>query len=103
MATLYITECAYIATTAFAGDVAQAPSMPPIAEQHLTINTTVASAAFNAATRFIMVNADAACSLAFSADGTDPTAVVTAHRMGANETRFYGVNPGGKIAVVANS
>jgi hypothetical protein len=33
----------------------------------------------------------------------NPTAVATAQRLAANETRYYGVNPGEKIAVITNS
>lgn len=100
MATLYITE-----VTILPRDIQQqtipAPYMPPIAEQTVAISgASTQSAAFNTNTRFILVNCDATCSLAF---GPNPSAVLTAHRMPANETRFYGVNPGDKIAVISNS
>lgn len=95
MATLYITEFAVMSLAAMA------PQTPPVAEQDVAIGgSSVASNPFNASTRFIMVNCDAACSLAF---GSAPVAVTTAHRMAANETRFYGVQPGQEVAVIANS
>ena len=105
MSTLYITE---FADATMAGLISPsplfpipAPMTPPVAEQNVTIGmSSTQSAAFNAETTFIMVNCDAACSLAF---GADPTAVATAQRMGANETRFYGVVPGQKLAVITNS
>lgn len=104
MATLYITECANIGETLIGGKVVQAPSTPPTAEQHLTISgSSNASAAFNAATSFVMVHTDAICSLAWSASASTPTAVTTAQRMGANETRFYTVIPGGTLAVISNT
>ena len=49
-----------------------------------------------------MINTDQPCSVAW---GTAPVAVATAQRLGANETRFYGVPPGGgfKVAVITNT
>lgn len=100
MAVLYITEYKALAQTVIRQNVA-APGAYAVAEQHLAIGaSSVASAAFNTATTYIMVHTDAICSLAF---GPTPTAVATAHRMAANETRFYGVNPGDKIAVITNT
>ena len=99
MATLYITEftgLGSIGTTA-----PQVPPTPPAAEQHVTIgSSSTQSAAFGGTTHMVMVNTDAACSLAF---GANPTAVATAHRMAANETRFYAVYPGELLAVITNS
>lgn len=104
MATLYITECAEIGETLKGGRLVQAPAMPPIAEQHITISgSSTASAAFNAATSFVMVHTDAICSLAWSTNSTPPTAVTTAQRLAANETRFYVVVPGGTLAVISNT
>jgi|SRR6267154_2354170 len=100
MATLYITE---LKSIIFAGNQAVlAPASNTItAEQDVAIGgSSVQSAAFAATTNFVMVNCDSACSLAW---GANPTAVTTAHRLGANETRFYGVIPGQKLAVIANT
>ncbi len=103
MASLYVTECNQIAPIP-QGYFAQAPSMPPVAEQKLTITTTsTMSSTFSAKTTFVMVECDATCSLAWSADGTTATATTSAHRMAAGEVRFYGVNPGGAVAVVTNT
>jgi hypothetical protein len=80
--------------------------MPPVAEQErIAIGVGSApSAAFDKRTRLVMVNCDAACSLAFSLPGDpDPEAAVEKHRQGQNETRFYGVTPGGKLAVIGNT
>lgn len=104
MASLYVTEFANLGTTTVGGRVVQAPAAPGLAEQKLAVGVgSVASAAFNAKTNFVMLHTDAICSLAFSVDGTDPTAAATAHRMGAGETRFYVVTPGGKVAVIQNT
>ena len=106
MAVLYITEFSNGTVAPLLGDVTldypiPAPMTPPVAEQNVPFTgTSVQSDPFNDATTFIMVNTDAACSLAF---GADPTAVVTAQRLAANETRFYGVTPGELVAVIANS
>ena len=106
MATLYVTEFAAGTVAGLVGSVTTefpvpAPMTPPVAEQHIAIGAgSLPSAAFNADTAFVMVNCDATCSLAW---GAAPVAVATAQRMAANETRFYGVVPGQKVAVIENS
>ena len=106
MATLYITEFADGTLAGVVGSPSPqfpipAPMTPPVAEQHVGISdSSTQSAAFNAATTFVMVATDAICSLAW---GDNPTAVATAQRMAANEVRFYGVVPGQKLAVITNS
>lgn len=95
MATLFITEFASMA------GAYPAPQTPPLAEQHVQIGgASVTSAAFNAATTFIMVSGDAPACLAF---GTAPVADPLAHRMPADTTRYYGVykSVGFKLAVIA--
>ncbi len=100
MATLYITEIANLVFDNRSNAVA-APAMPPVAEQAVAITGgSVQSAAFQTLTRFVMVSTDSICSLAW---GANPTAVTTAQRMAANETRFYGVIPGQKLAAIANT
>jgi hypothetical protein len=76
--------------------------IPSIANQNVAITAgSLSSAAFNALTTYVMISTDSVCSLAF---GTAPTAVTTAHRMAANETRFYTIpnDAGYKVAVIAN-
>lgn len=106
MASLYITECSQIANIPNAY-YAMAPSMPPQAEQKLTITTTsTASNTFTANTYFVIVETDATCSLAWSTgSGTASiaTATTSAQRMAAGEVRFYGVNPGFSLSVVSNA
>lgn len=104
MAFLYITEFANLPNLNSFNSTPQAPVAPGIAEQRLAVGANVASAAFNTATRFVMLHTDNICSLAWSKPGdADPVAVITAQRMNANETRFYGVYPGGKVAVILNT
>lgn len=101
MATLYVTEYAEdghgpSGSTRFA--VAEAPGL---AGQTITISgSSTQSAAFNANTRLIRVHTDAICSLAM---GTNPTATTAMKRMAADQTEYWGVVPGDKIAVIANT
>ncbi len=99
MANVYVTEYAALARDGFNFHIA-AGLEPAIAEQKVTFTTTTQSNAFNEQTRFVMVHVDAICHVAF---GDNPTATTGAHRLAANETRFYGVRPGQKIAFVTGS
>lgn len=81
---------------------AQAPKDPPIAEQVITIGGgSTQSAAFNAATRFILITTDTICSVLVG--GTNPTASTSSHRMAADQAEFRGVLGGDKLAVIANT
>lgn len=109
MATLYITEFTS-GTMAGLGSVTAsypipAPAVNSInAEQHVQISgASVLSNPFNDLTTFVMVNCDSACALAWGPTTSPPTAVATSQRLGANETRFYGVPVGKKweVAVIA--
>ena len=101
MALLTITEFHRFAVDSFGGTI-PAPLMPPTAEQAISVSgSSAASSAFNAATSMIMVHADSAMCLKFGA--TAPTALVGYHAVGANETRFYGVQPGSFVAAIAAS
>lgn len=107
MATLYITELKNLTTiTSAAGQLVQAPFIGngSNAEQHLSLTTTsTQSSAWSAGTNFIMVNTDIACCLVFGGNTASITATTTSHRMGPNETRFYGVNAGGTLATISAS
>src|SRR6267154_3042664 len=99
MAMLTITEVEKIGQTLIDGQFVMAPQMPPVKEQDgIVIGVgSVASAAFQKATRFVIVNGNAAYCLAWSDPengNADPTAVNTQHQLGAGETRFYSVRPG---------
>jgi hypothetical protein len=100
MSTLYIAEIAELGVDAHGVSVV-APVMPPVVEQTLSIGGgSVPSAAFNGHTRFVQIHTDAICSLAF---GPSPSATTSNQRLAANETRFYAVTPGNKVAVIANT
>lgn len=94
MATLYVTE---FRMAGFVG-VAKAPA---VTDQAVAIaGASAQSAAFNGATTLIRVHTDAICSIAI---GTNPTATAAKARLAANQTEYYAVNPGDKIAVITNS
>lgn len=101
MATLYITEYAYMGQVP--NSAAQIPQEPPIAEQTVAIGvSSAASSNFNSKTRFIRVHTDAICSVSVA---IGPTATAAKGRMAANQTEYRGVPEGGQyaIAVITNS
>lgn len=102
MAYLTITEVEEVTFTLVNGQVVMAPKMPPITEQTLPIaGVSAPCAAFDKRTRYVMLNCDTACGLAWSLPGAaDPVAINNKHRMSANADRFCGVTPGGKLAVI---
>lgn len=75
---------------------------PALAVQKTTIGgTSVASAAFNAKTRFVELHTDAICSYKV---GAAPTAAATDTRMAANTTKFFAVRESGlKVAQITNT
>jgi hypothetical protein len=99
MATLYIAEYANLAETVRgAPPVAQAPA---IAHQTVAITAgTLQSAAFDASTRFIRVHTDAICSIKID---SNPTATTSTARLAADQTEYFGVTAGHKVAVIANT
>ena len=107
MATLYVAEFAGVANVGApsAGNASTTGfshigGTPPLAEQTLSIGvSSVASAAFNAKTRMVRLHCDAVCSVAFS---KSPTASATNARLAANQTEYFGVSPGSKVAVIVN-
>lgn len=100
MATLYITE---FATTQLDlnGQAAQVVEGRPIADDTVTVaGTSDQSAAFNAKTRLIRVHTDVACHILI---GENPTATTSDARMAADQTEYFGVKAGDKIAVIEAS
>jgi hypothetical protein len=85
-----------------AGHVMPVPQTPAIVQQDgITIGVGSAqSAAFNANTRLIRVHTDAICAIAI---GADPTAVATKGRMAADQTEYFAVYPGQKLAVISST
>lgn len=103
MAVLYITEFKTITTPlSFASGPVQCPYAGyALVEKTIALTgTSTTCSTFSADCRFIMVNTDTASFLAFSPNAVAPTATTSAHRIGANETRFYGIQPGGCMAAV---
>ncbi len=97
MALLYISEFSQTGAEKSGGEV-MAPLCPADVEQAVAVGgASVASTAFVANTRYVMLHTDTTCCLAF---GATPTALAGFHRMAANETRFYGVVAGQKVAVI---
>jgi hypothetical protein len=105
MATLYVEEFSAIGEasnlTGPALSTAQAGKFPSLTGQTVSIGGgSVQSSAFNAATTLIRVHTDVICSVLI---GSNPTALTTRNRMAANQTEYFGVRPGDKIAVISNS
>jgi len=97
MADIYVTEYAELARDIKSFHLA-APLEPCLAVQKIgNPATTTQSSAFNAQTKFVMVHASAAAHVSF---GSNPTATTSTDRLGAGETRFYGVVPGHKVAAI---
>lgn len=97
---LFIAEYADISETV--RGAAQAPKDPPITEQLITISgTATQSAAFNVATRFILITTDTICSVLVG--GTNPVATGSNHRMAADQAEFRGVLGGDKLSVISNT
>ena len=72
--------------------------MPPQQEQSVKITSeSKQSKMFKPTTKFIMVHNEESCCLAF---GKEPTASPLYHMLSVGETRFYGVQPSHKLAVI---
>lgn len=99
MAKLYITEFKdYQRDGAVGMGLAK---LPAITTQVLTISGSNAkSAALNANTRFVRVHTDAICHITA---GDDPTATTGDARLAADQTEYFGVVPGQKLAVIAGT
>jgi len=101
MATLYIAEFEEMPHTS--GSKIPVALQPPLAEQTVAIGgASVASAAFNARTRFVRLHNDVICSVRFD---LAPTASATTARMAAGATEYHGVQKGVgmKVAVITNT
>jgi mRNA degradation ribonuclease J1/J2 len=98
MATLYITEYERVPIAA-GGSIAMGAE-PAQASQTVAIGGgTTQSAAFGLTTQYIRAHADAVCSIAF---GTNPTATAVLTRLAANQTEYFAVRAGDKVAVISN-
>lgn len=109
MASLYVTEYQGIGqvdpggaegTSFFA--TAQAPKGPSLVEQKLTISgVSTQSAAFNRFTKLVRLHTDVVCSI--SIGGANPAATTSSARLAANQTEYFSVDPGDKVAVITNA
>lgn len=100
MAFAYISEYIVLARDGV-GTAIPAGMEPAIAVQKIAIGVgSIQSAAFNAQTKFICVNADAPCSFKI---GANPTATASDMRIPLDGTQYFGVNAGDKIAIITNT
>jgi len=100
MATLTISEIGALWQSP-QGDWVGAPVVPALVEQTLSIGpAAVSSAPFQGATRFLILHADAQCSIAI---GAAPVAAAGLHALGPGDTRLYAVAPGQMLSVIAVS
>jgi len=101
MAVLYISEFSgsyQSRDTLNQSQIGQMASVPPVAQQNIAIGgSSTPSSAFGTSTSFIRVHTDAICALAF---GAAPVAVATAFRMAADQTEYFSVVAGQKVAVI---
>ncbi len=100
MAKLYVTE--FVGADEKTNVLVPVPKTAGLTQQTpVTISGTSAqSAAFAAGTSLIRVHTDAICSIAF---GDNPTATTNNLRMSADQTEYFAVVPGSKIAVISNT
>ena len=94
MANLYITEYADVVKAAGNMPI-QAPKEPAVAEQKISYTTAASSAAFNDATIFVRLYADADVHIHF---GKSPTATAAKQLVPAFTEIFRGVVPGQKVS-----
>ncbi len=98
MATLYISE---FGDNGVAQRNVQVASKPALTTQTVAISASSAqSAAFSSQTTYIRVHTDVICSTVV---GANPTATTAGERLAADNTEYFRVQPGHKIAVIANT
>ena len=99
MATMYVAEFNFIGGGA--NHPIQGAQTPPITEQIVTIGgASLATNALSQATTMVRIAVDTTCSIAF---GSAPVATTSNMRFAGNQTEYFTVAPGSKIAVIANS
>ncbi len=100
MGKLYVTEFAEMGSvgrTSDVGGVPQAAKLPSLLTQVVDFSTSVSSNPFNERTRFVRVHTDTACHITVA---DSPTATTSMARMSADQTEYFCVNPGQRIAAV---
>lgn len=106
MAFLYIEEFQGFGQAQLGFDfvpAAAATTALPTTSQTPVANTgaTTQSAAFARSTLIIRVHADSICSV--KVGGVNPVATVNNMRFAANQTEYFAVAPGDKLAVIVNT
>lgn len=101
MAKVYITEFVSV------GGTGNFPVQGALADGQYTEQTPITtsgssqqSAAFQTNTKFVRIHTDGIMSIAF---GVNPTATVNTMRLAANQTEYFSVIPGQKLAVITNT
>ena len=104
MTTLYISEFSNLPIVSN-GAVQIPDSVTWLADQTVAIGgTSTPSAAFNVNTRFVVLVADAPCSIAWTPAGEATVAATASNlRIPANVPQKFGVSGGGKVSVITNS
>lgn len=100
MGKLYITEFAEMGNPGRSSDIGGVPQvakLPSLLTQVVDFSTSTQSSPFNARTRFIRVHTDTACHIVVA---DSPTATTSLARMAADQTEYFCVNPGQRIAAV---
>jgi hypothetical protein len=88
----------YISEHASTGN--QIVTQPPLAEQVIVIGPNAEqSIAFGEHTRIVRLHASVACSIAIS---KAPEVTIDNARLAANQTEIFAVQPGDRLAVIAN-
>jgi hypothetical protein len=104
MAKLYIAEYSTFGMDPNTGEaVGKEPSLD---QTPVVIGAgSLAGAAFGASTRLVRIHTDAICSIVFGQVGgpNAPVATVNNKRLAANQTEYFGVNPGDTVAVITNT
>lgn len=99
-------------TTLYISEYTEAGYMPglgtlPVGKEPSTVQQTVGNAgastqssAFRSDTKLVRLHTDSICSIRF---GTNPTATTSTARMAANQTEYFQVLGGDKVAVILNT
>jgi len=100
MAKLYVTEFSSVGGTA--NFPIQGAQTPPIVDQTPVAigGGSLQSAAFNLSTKMVRIHTDAICSISF---GLNPTVTTNNMRLAGNQTEYFAVVPGQKVAVISNT
>lgn len=102
MASIFISEYTIAGSPGVGGYLVPVATEPAVVEQVITIGgSSTQSAAFSPNTTFIRVHTGAICSILI---GANPTASATVNkRLAANQTEYFVVAPGQKLAVISNT